>query len=82
LIWLELAGLEVEVTVPLPRPRELVLLTESVNVCRVKVAVTDLAAFMFTVHVAPETESHPVQRVYEDPVAGVAVRVTAVPLSK
>jgi hypothetical protein len=49
--------------------------------CRVKVAVTDLAAFMFTVHVAPETESHPLQRVNEDPVAGVAVRVTTVPSS-
>ncbi len=39
-------------------------------------AVTDLAAFMFTVHVAPETESHPVQLVYVEPGSGVAVRVT------
>jgi hypothetical protein len=52
-----------------------------VNICWLKVAVTDLAAFMFTVHVAPETESHPVQLVNVDPVSGVAVRVTTVPLS-
>ena len=81
LIWLALEGLEVEVTVPLPS-RRLVLLTLRVNICWLKVAVTDLAAFMFTVHVAPETASHPVQLVYVDPVSGVAVRVTTVPLSK
>jgi hypothetical protein len=45
------------------------------------VAVTDLAAFMVTVQVAPETVSHPLQLVKLDPVAGVAVRVTSVPLS-
>ncbi|HYS08404.1 MAG TPA: hypothetical protein VEP66_06655 [Myxococcales bacterium] len=45
------------------------------------VAVTDLAAFIVTVQVAPETESHPVQLVKLDPVAGVAVKVTTVPTS-
>ncbi len=62
LIWLGLAGLEVDVTVPLPAKR-CVLLTVSGNVCRVKVAVTDLAAFMFTVQALPDTESHPLQLV-------------------
>jgi hypothetical protein len=73
-------GLELEVTVPLPT-RRLALLTVRVNVCRAKEAVTDLAAFIVTVQVAPETVSHPLQPVCVDPVAGVAVRVTTVPLS-
>jgi len=80
LIWLGLAGLEVEVTVPLP-VKTLVLLTLRAKVCGVKVAVTDLAAPMVTVQVAPETVSHPLQPVRVDPVAGAAVRVTTVPLS-
>jgi len=62
LIWLGLAGLELEVTVPLP-VKSLALLTVMGNVCRVKMAVTDLAAFMFTVQVLPDTESHPFQLV-------------------
>ena len=62
LIWLALGGLELEVTVPFPRSR-FDLLTLRGNVCKVKVAVTDFAAFMVTVHVAPETESHPLQLV-------------------
>ena len=80
LIWLALPGLEVEVTVPLP-VRRCDLVTFSGNVCSVNVAVTDLGAFMVTVHVAPETESHPLQLVKLDPVAGEAVRVTTVPTS-
>ena len=67
-----------EVTVPLPVPA---LLTVRVKRCRVKVAVTDLDAFMVTEQVVPETVSHPLQPVKVDPVAGVAVRVTTVPLS-
>src|SRR5438445_10861716 len=59
-----------------------VLLTVRVNVCRVKVAVTDRAALMLTVQVVPEAASQPLQPVNVDPVAGVAVRVTTVPLSK
>jgi len=80
LIWLELAGLDVEVTVPLP-VKSLVLLTVRGNVCRVKVALTDLSTFVVTVQVFPDTESHPLQLVKLDPVAGVAVRVTTAPRS-
>jgi len=54
--------LELEVTVPTPI-RRLALLTLRVNVCRVKVAMTNLGAFMLTVQVAPETASHPLQPV-------------------
>jgi len=52
-----------------------------VNVCGAKMAVTDLAAFIVTVQVAPETVSHPLQPVKRDPATGLAVRVTGVPLS-
>jgi len=78
LIWAALPGLEVEVTVPLP-VNSLDLVTVSGKVCSVNVAVTDLAAFIVTVQIAPETESHPTQLMKFDPVAGVAVRVTTVP---
>ena len=80
LIWLGLEGLDVEVTVPLPVNR-LDLVTFSGNVCSVNVAVTDLATFMVTVQVAPETASQPVQPVRLDPTAGAAVSVTTVPTS-
>jgi hypothetical protein len=76
---LELGGLEVEVTDPVVRRP--VFVTLRVNVCTVKVPVTDFAAFMVTVQAVPETESHPLQRVNVEPVAGVAVRVTTLPLS-
>jgi hypothetical protein len=62
-------------------PNVLAFLTVRVKLCRVKVAVTDLAALMVTVQVPPETESHPLQAVRVDPVAGVAVRATTVPVS-
>ena len=63
LIWLGLLGLEVAVTVPLP-VSTFVLVTESGNLCSVNVAVTDLAALIVvTVHLLPETESHPLQLV-------------------
>ena len=81
LIWFGLLGLEVEVTVPPLRPRVPDLRTVSANRCSVKVAVTDLAAFMVTVQVAPETVSQPLQPLKLDPVPGVAVRVTTVPTS-
>ena len=43
-----------------------------------KVALTDLAAFMVTIQIVPETVSHPLQpKKIEIPV-GVAVRVTTV----
>jgi len=67
-----------EVTVPLPmRP---VLLTDRVKLCKVNVAVTARAALMVTLQVVPETASQPLQPVKIDPLAGVAVRVTVVPL--
>ena len=69
------AGLEV--TVPLPRP---VLLTVRVKYCRLKVAVTDLAAVTLTVHVAPETESQPLHPPNREPPFATAVSVTVVPL--
>ena len=47
-----------------------------------KLAITDFAELMVTVHVVPDTESHPLQLVKLDPVAGAAVRVTTVPISK
>lgn len=80
MIWFGLLGLEVAVTVPLPAST-FVLVTESGNLCSVKVAATDFAAFIVTVQVLPETESHPFQLVKLEPVAGVAVRVTTVPLA-
>jgi len=43
-------------------------------------AVTDLAALMVTVQVLCETISQPRQWVKIEPKAGVAVRVTTVPL--
>src|SRR2546426_323125 len=68
-----------EVAVPFPVPARL---TVRVKRCAVKVAVTDFAAVIVTVHVAPETVSHPLQAVKVDPLAGLAVRVTLMPLSK
>ena len=47
---------------------------------RVEAAVTVFAALMVTVHVVPETVSHPLQPAKVDPPAAVAVRVTLVPL--
>jgi len=67
-----------EVTVPLPMMP--VLLTVRVNVCRLKMMVTDRAALMVTVQLVPEAVSHPLQPVKVEPAVGVAVRVTVVPL--
>jgi len=69
------AGLEV--TVPLPVPD---LLTDSVNVCTLNVAVTDVAAFMVTEHVPVPEQPPPLQPAKVDPPAGLAVSVTDVPL--
>jgi hypothetical protein len=66
------------VTVPEPAPARL---TVSANDCRAKVAVTELAAFIVTVH-APVPVHAPLQPVNVAPAAGVAVSVTAVPLLK
>jgi len=67
-----------EVAVPFPVPARL---TVRVKRCAVKVALTDFAAVIVTVHVAPETVSHPLQPLNVDPLAGLAVRVTLMPLS-
>src|SRR5262245_50368600 len=64
------------VTVPDPAPARL---TVRANDCRPKFAVTELAAFIVTVHV-PVPVQAPLQPVNEAPAAGVAVSVTAVPL--
>ena len=74
-IW---GGLSEEVTTPLPVPA---LLTVRVKRWALKVAVTDRAAFMVTVQLGPETVSQPLQLAKVEPLAGVALRVTVVPLS-
>jgi hypothetical protein len=67
-----------EVTVPLPVPA---LLTVSVNVVvwGVKVAATVVGAFIVTVQ-GPVPVQPPLQPAKVDPLAGLAVRVTTVPL--
>ena len=47
-----------------------------------KLASTDFAALMLTVHTLPLAESQPVQALKVDPSEAVAVSVTVVPLSK
>ncbi len=65
----------VETTVPLPLPD---LVTDSVNVLRVKVAVTFFAVSIVTEQ-DPIPEHAPPQPVKLDVASGVAVSVTAVP---
>ena len=66
------------VTVPVPAP---VLLTVRVKLCSAKVAVTVCAALIVTVQVPVPEQPPPLQPVNVEPAAGVAVRVTAVPLA-
>src|SRR5438093_267706 len=66
------------VTVPVPVPLGL---TVSVKVCTAKVAVTVVAALSVTVQVPVPVQPPPLQPVNVDPAAGVAVKVTAVPLA-
>jgi len=66
------------VTVPDPVPA---LVTVSVKGCSVNVAVTVCAAFTVTVQVPVPVQPPPLQPANVEPVAGVAVRVTAVPLA-
>jgi hypothetical protein len=68
------AGLEL--TVPLPVPD---LLTDKENVCTLKVAVTDVAAFIVTEQVPVPEHPPPLQPANVDPPAGAAVSVTDVP---
>ena len=67
-----------EVTVPRPVP---VLVTARVTLCRVKVAVTVVAAFKVTEQVPVPEQPPPLQPVKIEPLTGVAVSVTNVPLS-
>src|SRR2546428_9355959 len=66
------------VTVPLPAPA---LLTVSVKDCGAKVAVTEVAALIVTVHVPLPVQPPPLQPLKMEPAAGAAVKVTAVPLA-
>ena len=67
----------VETTVPLPLPD---LVTDSVNVLRVKVAVTFFTASIVTEQ-ALVPEHAPPQPVKVEVVSGVAVRATTVPFT-
>src|SRR5207249_2757507 len=67
------------VTVPLPVPAGV---TVRVKLCRVKVAVTVVAAERVTVQAPVPEQLPPLQPVKVEPAAGVAVSVTAVPLAK
>jgi hypothetical protein len=63
-------------TVPVPVP---VRLTVKRNVLRVKVAVTEAAAFTVTVQVPLVLLHAPVQPENSEPASGAAVRTTTVP---
>ena len=65
------------VTVPLPA-----LVTVSAKDDCMKVAVTEVAAFIVTEQVPVPEQPPPLQPVKVDPAAGMAVNVTAVPLGK
>src|SRR5205809_6063380 len=67
------------VTVPLPVPAGV---TVRVKLCRVKVAVTVVAAERVTVQAPVPEHPPPLQPVKVEPAAGAAVSVTAVPLVK
>src|SRR5262249_58093693 len=56
------------------------LVTESAKDDCMKVAVTDCAALIVTVQVPVPEQPPPLQPVNVDPAAGVALRMTAVPL--
>src|SRR5881398_1080884 len=67
------------VTLPAPVPA---LETVSVKICRVKVAVTVVAALRVTVQAPGPEQPPPLQPLKVEPAAGAAVSVTAVPLAK
>ena len=67
------------VMLPLPAPD---FATVSVNDDCTNVAVTEAAAFIVTVQEPVPVQLPPLQPLKVDPAAGVAVKVTAVPLAK
>ena len=67
-----------EVTTPAPAP---VLLTPSVKLATLKLAVTVRALLIATLHVVPDTESQPVHPAKTEPAFAAAVIVTVVPMS-
>ena len=67
------------VMVPLPAP---LLLTVSAKLWTAKVAVTDCAALIVTAQEPVPVQPPPLQPVKVEPAAGVAVRVTTVPVVK
>src|SRR5207247_5506569 len=66
------------VTVPTPVPAVVTVRTK----LGVNVAVTTVAAVRVTVHVPVPVQAPPLQPVKTDPAAGVAVSVTASPVSE
>jgi hypothetical protein len=80
-IWVGLAGFDVDVTLPVPRPTVLAFATVKTNCCRVNVTPTDLGPLIVTVQVEPETASQPPLQACVEPVVGAAVMVTTVPTS-
>src|SRR5690349_5725175 len=66
------------VTVPVPVPA---LVMASVKGCRANVAVTAWAALLGAVQVPVPVQLPPLQPLKVEPVAGAAVKVTAVPLA-
>lgn len=70
-----------EVTLPWSAPRP-ALLTVSVKRFSSKVAVTVRAALTVTVHVEPETTSHPLQPAKVERLSALGVSVTLLPTSK
>jgi len=68
-----------EVTVPLPVPA---LVTDSVYICTLKVAVTLLASLMVTWQVLAVPVHAPLHPWNVEPALAVAVRVTTVPWAK
>ena len=68
------AGLELTEPVPVPDFE-----TVRLNVCSVKVAVTDVAAVIETTQVPVPEQPPPDHPVKVEPVDGVAVKVTEVP---
>ena len=68
------------VTVPLPVPAFVIERVKVCGACGLKVAVQVLLAFIVTIVTEPVVQPVPLQPAKVEPVAGVAVKVTEVPL--